>query len=89
MPASIHRPENAVLRRRLRELRQAADWTQVRLSKALGRPQSYISDIERGVRRVDVLELRDICLVLGHTATEFLEGLEQEILALGRVRGGA
>ena len=86
MPASIHRPEHVVLRRRLRELREAAGWTQARLSTALGRPQSYVSDIERGVRRVDVLELRDICLALDKSVMRFLEGMEQELQALGNVR---
>ncbi|WP_428557254.1 hypothetical protein [Pseudomonas edaphica] len=38
--------------------------TQAQCSAALGRPQSFMSDVERGVRRLDTAELRDLCLVL-------------------------
>lgn len=45
---SIHKKDYAILLRQLRELRLAAGLTQVELSTALGRPQSYVSDVERG-----------------------------------------
>lgn len=79
MAKSIHRPEYDVLRRLLREARLGADVTQGALSLALGRSQSFISDIERGVRRLDVLELRDICGLLGLSFPAFLAELEAEI----------
>ena len=37
-------------------MRKAKGATQVQLSKKLGKPQSFISNVERGVRRIDVIE---------------------------------
>lgn len=79
MAKTIHRSEYEILRRRLRELREDANVTQDTLSEQLGRSQSFISDIERGVRRLDALELRDICILLGSDLMTFLEGLEAEL----------
>lgn len=82
MPKTIHRPEYDVLRRMLRQARLDAGVTQTELSRSLGRSQSFISDIERGVRRLDALELRDVCGLLGHSFPAFLAQLEAEIAAL-------
>jgi transcriptional regulator with XRE-family HTH domain len=37
--------------------RERADLTQVQLAKLLRKPQSFVSNYERGQRRIDVLEL--------------------------------
>ncbi len=84
MPAkSIHKSEYLVLLRRLRALRTAAGLTQVALSAALQRPQSYVSDVERGSRRMDLLQLRELCNACGQSLTEFVDEFEQE---LGQVK---
>ena len=81
MPAkSIHKNEYSVLLRRLRELRTAAGMTQVDLSAALQRPQSYVSDVERGSRRMDLLQLRELCNACGNSLTEFVNEFEQELV---------
>ena len=49
----------------LRDVRRAKGITQVQLSERLGRVQSYISNIERGQRRLDVIEFAEIALGLG------------------------
>lgn len=72
MAKSIHRPEYGVLLRYVRDLRISSGRTQTELSTLLGRSQSFISDIERGNRRLDVLELRDIC---HHLGVEFVEAV--------------
>ena len=36
--------------------RKRAGFTQVQLSEALGKPQPFISNIERGIRRLDIIE---------------------------------
>ncbi len=80
MPAkSIHKSEYSVLLRRLRALRTAAGLTQVELSAALQRPQSYVSDVERGSRRMDLLQLREFCSACGQALTEFVDEFEQEL----------
>lgn len=84
MPAkSIHKSEYLVLLRRLRALRTAAGLTQVALSAALQRPQSYVSDVERGSRRMDLLQLREFCNACEQSLTQFVDEFEQE---LGQVR---
>lgn len=41
-------------------------------ARALGKPQSYITKIESGQRRVDVIELRDLAKVSRKRMTLFL-----------------
>jgi transcriptional regulator with XRE-family HTH domain len=79
MPKSIHRPEYDLLRTLLRETRAQAGVTQEVLSDQLGRSQSFISDIERGVRRIDAIELRDVCRLLDTDFMYFLGELENRI----------
>ena len=78
MPKTIYKREHAVLLSLLKKYRNASGLTQAQCSKALGRPQSFMSDVESGTRRLDVVQLRDLCKVLGITLpglTTELEGL--------------
>jgi transcriptional regulator with XRE-family HTH domain len=73
----------SVFRELLKSLRtDKAQLTQAELSKALGRPQSYVSKYENGERRLDYVEVLEICQVLGVTMDEFNEAY------LRRVGGG-
>jgi transcriptional regulator with XRE-family HTH domain len=47
------------------EARTRAGLTQVELAARLGRPQPFISFVERGERRVDVIEFYAIMKALG------------------------
>jgi transcriptional regulator with XRE-family HTH domain len=60
MSKSIHSSEYKTVIKKLREAREAAGLTQQEAAEKLGKPQSYISKIERGERRVDVVELSKI-----------------------------
>ena len=82
MPKSIHRPEYESLRALVRELRTERGVTQVTLSEQMGRSQSFLSDIERGVRRIDAVELRDLCRLLDTDLPHFVAELEQRIESL-------
>jgi transcriptional regulator with XRE-family HTH domain len=68
--------EHDRLARRLREVlieaRKAAGIRQVDLAKALGRSQSFVSNYERGERRVDVAEFVLITRAVGVDARELL-----------------
>lgn len=65
MTKAIYRREHEIFLRLLKRLRAESGLTQAECSAALGRPQSFMSDVERGVRRLDIVQLRDLCLVLG------------------------
>lgn len=56
--------------RALREVRRSKGVTQVQLSERLDRAQSYISNIERGERRIDVIEFMAIAAALNRDAAE-------------------
>lgn len=79
MDKTIHTREYAVLLRLLRQIREDAGITQVELSRRLDETQSAISKIERGERRIDVLELRIICRALGLTLPRFVARLERAL----------
>ena len=59
------------LRALLKYLRKDAGLTQVELSNALGKPQSYVSKYETGERKLDYVEISDVCKVLGITMEKF------------------
>jgi transcriptional regulator with XRE-family HTH domain len=85
MPKTIYRPEHAVLLSLLKKHRKAAGLTQVQCSKALERPQSFMSDVESGTRRLDIVQLRDLCKVLGVGLAELVEEFENLLLVEGSV----
>ncbi len=55
----------------IRRIRNEAGLTQVELAEQLGKPQSYISKYESGERKLDYLEVLDICEACGVTPTRF------------------
>jgi transcriptional regulator with XRE-family HTH domain len=60
----------------LREMRVEAGLTQVDLGARIEKDQTYVSRYESGQRRLDVLEVREICQVIGVTLEEFAGRLE-------------
>ena len=86
MEKSVYRDENLVLLRLLKQCRVEAGLTQVQFAQALERPQSFASDIERGLRRLDLVQLRDICKALNVGLVEFVQRFENE-LALSKGAG--
>jgi len=79
MTKAIYRPEYEVFLQYLKRLRIESGLTQAECSAALGRPQSFMSDVERGVRRLDIVQLRDLCLVLGTDLASFSSVYEQAL----------
>lgn len=55
----------------LRQLRQESGLTQAELAQRIGKPQSYVSKYESGERRIDVIELKEVCLACGNSLAEF------------------
>ncbi|MCU1082906.1 helix-turn-helix domain-containing protein [Stenotrophomonas maltophilia] len=83
MAKSIHRKEYTALIGAVRDARIAAGLTQAQVSEQLGRSQSFISDVERGKRRLDVVELRDIAHLSGQTLAGLIEDFERRLEAAG------
>ncbi len=49
------------LRTELREARLRAGLRQIDVATTLGKPQSYVTKIESGERRIDLIETLDLC----------------------------
>lgn len=65
MPGRLHDSDYAVFVRHLAQARQGQGVTQADLAGRLGRPQPYISKIERLERRLDIGEWVGIIRALG------------------------
>lgn len=63
----------------LYQLRVASGLKQTELADLIGEPQSFVSKIETGERRLDLVELRAILTILNTNLTEFTAELENRI----------
>ena len=72
---SIYSARHKRLRELLSQERRRAGLTQVELSRVLRRPQSFVSKIETGERRLDIVELLEILARLGVDPARFLRAL--------------
>lgn len=79
MLKSIHGREHMILIELLKKVRAESGLRQQDLAARLEQPQSFISKYESGERRLDILELRQICSALGITLSEFIARLEAEL----------
>lgn len=67
------------MRSLLRQIRLEADLRQIDLAERLNEHQSFVSKYESGERRLDILELRQICNAIGISLDEFVQRLEKLI----------
>jgi transcriptional regulator with XRE-family HTH domain len=79
MPKSIYSAEQQKLQELLRQIREDAGVTQTELAAKLDRPQSFVSKYESGERRLDILELREVCKTLKLTFLDFVRRLERSL----------
>jgi hypothetical protein len=61
----LARDRQKKLREVLKAARLAAGLRQVDLSSALSRPQSFVAKVESGERKLDFIEVLDLCAVIG------------------------
>jgi transcriptional regulator with XRE-family HTH domain len=73
---TANRKQQKALLSLLRQLRVEAGLRQVDMARALRKPQAFVSYYESGARRLDLLELRQICDVLGVPLVEFVRQFE-------------
>lgn len=69
---SIHNKAYQLLLQLLKSKRIDKGFTQEQLASRLGVGQGIVSKIETHERRLDVIELREICLALGISFPEFV-----------------
>jgi transcriptional regulator with XRE-family HTH domain len=69
----------SVLTELIYRLRTNAGITQKDLANLLNEPQSFVSKVETGERRIDVIELAEICKALNSNIVEFIIMLEKEL----------
>ena len=63
----------------LRGVRVEAGLTQSKLASRLGTDQTFISKYESGERRLDILELREVCQVIGIDFVAFIRRLDKDL----------
>lgn len=86
MEKSIHTRENDAFLDLLREIREGAELTQVDVAKRLDRGQSFVSKVERGEIRLDVIQLRAFCRAIETTLPAFVQQLEDRLTRSKRRR---
>ena len=68
-----------ILRNLLQQLRVDAELTQAQLASRIGRDQAFVSKYESGERRLDVLELREVCRAVVSDFAKFIRKLDREL----------
>lgn len=75
MPRSRMSPRHRRLLMLLVQARKDAALSQVDLAQRLSRPQSFVSKVESGERRLDVIEFIEVCEALGCDGVAMLRNL--------------
>lgn len=75
MQKSLFSEEYDAFCRLLRQVREEAGISQNQLAKRMDTPQAWLSKVENGHRRVDVVELWRICQAIGIEPDEFMRRL--------------
>jgi transcriptional regulator with XRE-family HTH domain len=79
MEKSIFTAEQHALQEVLRQLRLGAGLRQEDLASLLDEPQSFVSKYESGERRLDLIELRQVCQAVGVTLLELVNRFEEHL----------
>ena len=72
MQKSISSAKQKELLRLLKEVRESAGLRQQDVANSLNQPQSFVSKYETGERRLDLLELEQVCEACGLGLSEFV-----------------
>jgi len=81
MEKSIYTKEYSLFLEQLRKAREEKGLTQTDVAERLGQTQSFVSKVERGERRLDIVELRAFCSAIGVTFSSFITRIEKVLSA--------
>lgn len=81
MEKSIYTREYGLFLGLLRNAREEKGLTQNDVAEKLNQTQSFVSKVERGERRLDVVELRSFCAAIGTPFSEFIAEIERALEA--------
>jgi transcriptional regulator with XRE-family HTH domain len=73
MRKTLHSPDYARFLALLRQVRKDAGIVQQELADTLGKPQSFVAKVERGERRIDVIEFIAIARAIGRDPLRLLK----------------
>ncbi len=79
MDKKLYTRQQRILLELLRELRQEAGLRQQDVADLIEEPQSFVSKYEIGERRLDILELREVCQVLKVSLADFAARLDERL----------
>lgn len=81
--SSIYDPSYKIFTECLRDLRLQSKMSQNELATALGCGQAYVSKYESGQKRLDIIEIRRICQILGVSLVEMMTEFEMRLKEAG------
>ena len=73
MKKALYSKEHKTLVERLRQARKSADFDQKEVADLLGVTQSFISKIEAGQRRIDVIQLKEFARIYKKKLSFFIK----------------
>ena len=73
MSRSVHSEDYRKIIRRLKEARRGVGLSQQAVADMLAKPQSFVSKIESGERRLDVAEIKRFANVYGKSTSFFMK----------------
>lgn len=73
MSKTIYSKEHKYMVKQLKKARKMANLSQEEVAKLLGKTQSYISKIESGQRKVDVVQLKEFANIYKKDITYFVK----------------
>ena len=73
MPRAIYKEEHQKIVEHLKKARVEAGLDQVEVAEKLGKTQSYVSKIESGQRRFDVLQLKEFAKIYKKDISYFIQ----------------
>ena len=77
--SSIYDPKYRIAVECLKAFRIQSKMTQQELAYNLNCSQAYVSKYEKGQKRLDIIEIRNICVCLGVSLPVFVEEFESRI----------